>query len=38
VRHSQADIAAAGRDLGYTPRFSLEEGLRRTLEWYRGRI
>jgi nucleoside-diphosphate-sugar epimerase len=38
VRHSQADITAAGRDLGYAPRFSLEEGLRRTLEWYRGRI
>lgn len=35
VRHSQADIAAARRDLGYAPRFTLEEGLRRTLEWYR---
>ncbi len=35
VRHSQADISAAVRDLGYAPRFSLEEGLRRTLEWYR---
>ncbi|MCS6953680.1 MAG: SDR family oxidoreductase [Bryobacterales bacterium] len=35
VRHSQADITAAARDLGYSPRFSLEEGLRRTLEWYR---
>lgn len=35
VRHSQADITAAARDLGYQPRFSLEEGLRRTLEWYR---
>ena len=35
VRHSQADITAARRDLGYAPRFTLEEGLRRTLEWYR---
>ena len=36
VRHSQADTTAAMRDLGLTPRFSLEEGLRRTLDWYRG--
>ncbi len=37
VRHSQADVTAARRDLGYAPRFTLEEGLRRTLEWYRDR-
>ncbi|MBZ5582314.1 MAG: SDR family oxidoreductase [Acidobacteriia bacterium] len=36
VRHSQADTAAAVRDLGHDPRFSFEEGMRRTLEWYRG--
>jgi len=35
VRHSQADPAAARRDLGHSSRFSLEEGLRRTLAWYR---
>jgi UDP-glucose 4-epimerase len=35
VRHSQADTTAAVRDLGLAPRFSLEEGLRRTLAWYR---
>ncbi len=35
VRHSQADTTAAVRDLGHAPRFSLEEGLRRTLAWYR---
>ena len=35
VRHSQADTTAAVRDLGLQPRFSLEEGLRRTLAWYR---
>jgi nucleoside-diphosphate-sugar epimerase len=23
------------RDLGHAPRFSFEEGMRRTLEWYR---
>ena len=35
VRDSQADTTAAVRDLGQSPRFSLEEGLRRTLDWYR---
>ncbi len=35
VRHSQADTTAAVRDLGHAPRFSLEEGLKRTLDWYR---
>jgi UDP-glucose 4-epimerase len=35
VRDSQADTAAARRDLGHSPAFSLEEGLRRTLAWYR---
>jgi len=35
VRDSQADVTAAVRDLGHAPRFSLEEGLRRTLDWYR---
>jgi len=35
VRDSQADTRAAARELGYSPRFSFEDGLRRTLEWYR---
>jgi len=35
VRDSQADITLAVRDLGHAPRFSFEEGLRVTLEWYR---
>jgi len=35
VRHSQADTNGAMRELGHTPRFSFEEGMRRTLEWYR---
>lgn len=38
VRHSQADISAAVRDLGHDPRFSFEEGLRRTLDWYRASL
>jgi nucleoside-diphosphate-sugar epimerase len=35
VRDSQADISKAKRLLGYEPIVSFEEGLRRTLEWYR---
>ena len=35
VRDSQADTSAAMKYLSHAPRFSLEEGLRRTLEWYR---
>jgi len=37
VLHSQADTSAAVRDLGHAPRFSFEEGLRRTMDWYRSR-
>jgi len=36
VRDSQADTRAAVAELGHAPKFTLEEGLRRTLEWYRG--
>jgi UDP-glucose 4-epimerase len=36
VRDSQADTTAAVRDLGHAPRVSFEQGMRRTLEWYRG--
>jgi nucleoside-diphosphate-sugar epimerase len=35
VRDSQADIAKARELLGYEPLVSFEDGLRRTLEWYR---
>jgi len=35
VRDSMADTASAKAELGHAPRFSIEEGLRRTLEWYR---
>lgn len=35
VRDSQADTTAAIRDLGHAPRFTIEEGLRRTLAWYK---
>jgi nucleoside-diphosphate-sugar epimerase len=35
VRDSQADIGKAARLLGYSPLVSVEEGVRRTVEWYR---
>ena len=35
VKDSQADIAKAQRLLGYAPTVSFEEGLRRTIAWYR---
>ncbi len=35
VRDSMADTAAAVADLGHAPRFTIEEGLKRTLAWYR---
>jgi nucleoside-diphosphate-sugar epimerase len=35
VRDSQADISRARALLGYEPSVPFEEGLRRTLEWYR---
>lgn len=38
VKDSQADTTAAVRDLGHDPQFSIEEGLRRTLEWYRASL
>jgi UDP-glucose 4-epimerase len=35
VRDSQADTTAARHDLAHDPQYSLEEGLRRTLAWFR---
>ncbi len=35
VRDSQADTTLAVAELGHAPRYSFEEGLRVTLEWYR---
>lgn len=36
VRHSLASIARAHEILGYAPTVDLKEGLKRTLDWYRG--
>lgn len=35
IRHSVADIQKAKKDLGYEPRYSLKEGLKKTIEWYK---
>jgi UDP-glucose 4-epimerase len=37
VRHAQAEIRAAERDLGHRPEVAFEEGLRRTLAWFESR-
>jgi len=36
VKHSQADITRAVELLGYETKVSVAEGLKRTVEWYRG--
>jgi len=35
VRDSQADTTAARRDLGHAPQYTLEQGLRRALSWFK---
>lgn len=35
VKHSLADIELARRNLGYNPAVPFQEGLRRTVEWFR---
>ncbi len=35
VRHSMADTTAAAAELGHAPQFSIEDGLRKTLAWYK---
>jgi len=37
VKHSLADISRAEKYLGYKPKVHFEEGLSRTIEWYRDR-
>jgi UDP-glucose 4-epimerase len=36
IKHSLADIGRAEKQLGYHPNVNFEEGLKRTVEWYRG--
>lgn len=35
VKYSRADISAAKEELGYAPDVSFEDGLKKTVEWYR---
>jgi UDP-glucose 4-epimerase len=36
VRYSKADISRTRADVGYDPTVTFEEGLAKTLAWYRG--
>jgi nucleoside-diphosphate-sugar epimerase len=36
VKHSLADITRAREFLGYEPQVGLEEGLRHTIDWWKG--
>ena len=38
VRHSMADTAAAKAELGHAPKFTIEDGLSKTLAWYKGSL
>jgi UDP-glucose 4-epimerase len=38
VRHSMADTTAAKTELGHAPQFTIEAGLRRTLDWYKASL
>jgi UDP-glucose 4-epimerase len=37
IKHSLADISQVEKHLGYKAKVDFEEGLRRTVEWYRGK-
>jgi UDP-glucose 4-epimerase len=38
IKHSLADISKAEAALGYKPKVNFEEGLRRTVDWYKNAI
>src|SRR5882762_9821825 len=38
IKHSLADISRAEKQFGYKPKVNFEEGLRRTVEWYRAQV
>jgi UDP-glucose 4-epimerase len=38
IKHSLADISKAEAALGYKPEVNFEEGLRRTVDWYRASV
>lgn len=34
MKHTHADVALAGRELGYRPKVSIDDGIRRFVEWF----
>lgn len=38
IRRSEADISLARELLGYDPKVAIDEGVRRTVEWFAGRL
>ncbi|MFC2105528.1 SDR family oxidoreductase [Candidatus Bipolaricaulota bacterium] len=38
IRHSFADISAAQTQLGYSPAVDIEDGLRRTVDWFQDQV
>jgi UDP-glucose 4-epimerase len=38
VKHSLADISSAQSQFGYKPEVSFSDGLRKTVDWYRGQV
>jgi UDP-glucose 4-epimerase len=38
IKHSLADISAAEQHLAYKPKVNFEEGLRKTVDWYRSSL
>jgi UDP-N-acetylglucosamine 4-epimerase len=35
IRHSHADISKATKNLGYLPKYSIHDGIKRTLSWFK---
>lgn len=38
IKHSLADISKARENLGYDPKYSIKEGLKLTIDWYKDHI
>jgi UDP-N-acetylglucosamine 4-epimerase len=38
VRHSMADTTAVVAELGHAPKFTIEAGLKKTLDWYKASL
>ena len=36
IRYSVADISKAGKELGYSPKYSIEDGIKQTVDYFRG--